>query len=266
MDISNYGFSRNYLRSILSVFAILLVLTFAFLVQRYVRVSLRDLHFDWMLEIRRNSFVILSLGLFAPLVFLLREKFPLIHPRLNWNFLAHFFFGIMFAFAHMWFVSIVSGGSRAFVFSQKVFLNFFHLEVLSYWLILVIAQLTYRSKNKENDVNQDEALLIKANGVPVRLAYQDIIKIQAYDHYLKIFAKSGTYVHRHSMNGIESRLDSHGFIRVHRSWVINSEFITAIQQNTGQLVLTDGSRLPISRTYKNLVENKLKDFAKKTGH
>ena len=49
-------------------------------------------------------------------------------------------------------------------------------------------------------------------------------------------------------------LKDHGFLRVHQSYLINSIYIKSYRKGAGgNLILKDGSVIPISRSYKNIV-------------
>jgi DNA-binding LytR/AlgR family response regulator len=56
------------------------------------------------------------------------------------------------------------------------------------------------------------------------------------------------------MTSIQDRLDPARFVRVHRSYIINLDFLDQIEPlDTGdaRLLLKDGSRIPCSRRYRN---------------
>jgi DNA-binding LytR/AlgR family response regulator len=56
------------------------------------------------------------------------------------------------------------------------------------------------------------------------------------------------------MTAIQERLDPGRFVRVHRSYIVNLDFLEQIEPlDTGdaRLLLKDGSRVPCSRRYRS---------------
>ena len=64
---------------------------------------------------------------------------------------------------------------------------------------------------------------------------------------------------RGTLNAIEKQLDPEKFVRIHRSAIVNIEFIRELQpQASGEyiLLMADGRKLTLSRTYKNNLLNR----------
>jgi two-component system, LytTR family, response regulator len=64
---------------------------------------------------------------------------------------------------------------------------------------------------------------------------------------------SGSYLLRESISAIAQKLEPYGFIRIHRSVLVNTSFVEEIHPwTTGEYVLRikGGKELPVSRTYK----------------
>ena len=79
------------------------------------------------------------------------------------------------------------------------------------------------------------------------LPVQDIIRIQSINNYVKFFVNDGN-VHLSSriMKYYLKSLDKHRFIRVHKSHLINVDFILKYYSD-GTLVLKNGDRIPVAR-------------------
>ena len=86
----------------------------------------------------------------------------------------------------------------------------------------------------------------------------DVMYIEAYDDYVKIFTKDTYYLKKKTMNYYEQVLDSSQFFRTHRSFIINLQELTKIEpleKNTYVVLLKNGKRIPLSRTgYSKLKE------------
>lgn len=78
----------------------------------------------------------------------------------------------------------------------------------------------------------------------------DIIYIQAYGDYIKIHTKEKTHIKYDRMNNIEKRLDGQTFCRIHRSYIINIDYLAKIEPYTKDskiVKLTNNETLPLSR-------------------
>ncbi len=59
------------------------------------------------------------------------------------------------------------------------------------------------------------------------------------------------HLKQQTISSIESSLDPNRFLRVHRSYVVNLERVAKIEpygKDTHVAILSDGARLPVSRT------------------
>ncbi|MGH9201902.1 MAG: LytR/AlgR family response regulator transcription factor, partial [Vicinamibacterales bacterium] len=83
----------------------------------------------------------------------------------------------------------------------------------------------------------------------------DVIWIEAEDYYVRIHAKQGRHMVRATLASLEDRLNPHAFLRVHRAAIVNLDEIREVYDENGLLlVLSDGSRVPVSRSRRSTVE------------
>jgi len=78
---------------------------------------------------------------------------------------------------------------------------------------------------------------------------REIARFRAADRYT-VFRRAGEeFVLDESLNALEARLATHGFLRVHRSELVNLSRVAALHLEEGdaQLRLTDGQSVPVSR-------------------
>ncbi len=97
-------------------------------------------------------------------------------------------------------------------------------------------------------------LLIKADRKTVKVPLDQIRYIESLGDYVKIHTTSGVTVTRETISGLEQKLGYAQFIRVHRSFIVSIQFITAF---TKEAVELGSSMLPISRSYKDRVNEAL---------
>ena len=99
-----------------------------------------------------------------------------------------------------------------------------------------------------------DRLVIKADGRIVFLKTEDIDWIQADDKYVHLHTGNRSHLVRQTLTTMEAQLDTRKFIRVHRSAIVNIERIKELRPMfTGEytIVLENGTKLTLSRSYKN---------------
>lgn len=73
---------------------------------------------------------------------------------------------------------------------------------------------------------------------------------EAQDDYVSLRSEGKSWLKQQTIASLEAALDPRRFVRLHRSYVVNIDRITRIEPNTKDTwlaVLTDGSRIPVSR-------------------
>lgn len=104
-------------------------------------------------------------------------------------------------------------------------------------------------------------IIVKSNGRFIFLQAEDILCISAEGNYIRLHLANGSHLIREAMNRIEQRLDPATFLRVHRSWIVNlshvREIRATVETGDGAVVLRDGTRLSLSRSYRGRIEELL---------
>lgn len=89
----------------------------------------------------------------------------------------------------------------------------------------------------------------------------DVDWISAEDNYVRLHARGRHYLRRGPLKALERQLDPASFVRVHRSALVRIDRIAEIHaagHGDGNLVLRDGTTLPLSRTCRERVRRALK--------
>ena len=84
------------------------------------------------------------------------------------------------------------------------------------------------------------------------LQRSSILYIKAEGDYVRIVADSGRYLVRAPLADFERRWEPHGFVRVHRSYVVNIVRAVEIRPELGGgaiVVLPDGGEIPVARRH-----------------
>lgn len=97
---------------------------------------------------------------------------------------------------------------------------------------------------------QNNRIVVKDNGKIKIIPVAKVQYLEAADDYVKIFTGDGNFLKKKTMQYFESSLPPQEFIRIHRSYIINAQLITRIDQHEKDshlVLLTTGVRLPVSK-------------------
>jgi len=110
------------------------------------------------------------------------------------------------------------------------------------------------SESKTTEETTPSHLFAKVDKKKVRIPLDEILYIESQRDYALIVTESGEIQVRQNISALEKRLRSEGFIRIHRSFIVSIKKI--ISWSATEIEVT-GRQLPVGRTYKNEVMQKL---------
>lgn len=97
---------------------------------------------------------------------------------------------------------------------------------------------------------------IKANGRILFIDLSDVVAVQAQANYVLFHRNSGSYLLRESVSMIAEKLEPYGFIRIHRSVLVNPSCVEEMKPHPSGsygLRIKGGKEFTVTRTYrKNL--------------
>jgi len=97
-------------------------------------------------------------------------------------------------------------------------------------------------------------IAFKAKGSILLLPLADIVAVQAEGNYVSLRHRPNPYLVRETLSSMAEKLKPYGFIRIHRSVVVNVSAVEEIQPlQTGEyrLRVKGGSNYLVTRTYKH---------------
>lgn len=106
-----------------------------------------------------------------------------------------------------------------------------------------------------------ERFLVRKFGRDFLLKTADVERIGADGNYMNMYAAGRIYPIRETMAGLEKRLDSDVFVRVHRSHIVNLDFVESVTPaDSGDAVIRmrDGAELRLSRRFRDKFRTKIK--------
>lgn len=105
---------------------------------------------------------------------------------------------------------------------------------------------------------EQNRVVVKSGNTIRIIPASEIIYIESYDDYVKIFTADDVYLKKKTMNYFEETLSNSSFLRVHRSIILRLDTILRIEpyEKTSHIaILKNGSKVPLSRSgYSRLKE------------
>ncbi len=148
----------------------------------------------------------------------------------------------------------------------------FELDAVDYLLKPISKERLMRSIQKaenilefknQNQSNPADFIFVKSDKKMIKLKYADIRHVEGLKDYVSIWTDSGRVVTLHTMKGLENKLPTKSFLRIHRSYIVNLSSVTAVVGNMIEIKIGPKTKLlPIGKSYRERIykmigENKL---------
>ena len=106
---------------------------------------------------------------------------------------------------------------------------------------------------------KDPFIFLKADRIIHRVMLSQIFYFQAFGNYCKVFFMDGSVrVYNSKISTVEELVKPHGFLRVHKSFVIATAHIQSISSQT---IVINHTSLPIGESYKKIIGNYFKSMS-----
>jgi two-component system, LytTR family, response regulator len=104
----------------------------------------------------------------------------------------------------------------------------------------------------ENGKAHSTRMVFKSRGRILFLPVSEIRWIAAEENYVRICTGTETHLLRETMARIEERLDPRMFLRVHRSAIVNLQYVKEVRTHANSefsVILVNGQKVSMSRSY-----------------
>ena len=140
---------------------------------------------------------------------------------------------------------------------EQYALEGFELDVVDYLLKPVAFERFLKSVNKAYDLfklhqqtpTEQTAthFFVNANYALVKIRYDEILYIEGLKDYVKIYLSSARHpvITRMTLKGIEQKLPSHEFMRIHKSYIVSLDKIQSVRNlkiHIGEAVIPVGEQ------------------------
>ena len=116
------------------------------------------------------------------------------------------------------------------------------------------------SLKTENKTSYDSHIFVQKSEKLLNLPVDEIMFLEASGDYTILITKSDQFVSSSGIGKLEEILNPETFIRVHRSTIININYLKEIEKhfNGGMIVkMQNGKNFPVSRTYAKMIRKKV---------
>ena len=139
--------------------------------------------------------------------------------------------------------------------SEEYALRAFDYDATDYLLKPITYERFYQSVSKalrwSHSASMDEQLYLKREDTLVKVAYSDVIWIEAMENYVGIFTEHDRFVMHFTMKSAESQMPSQMFRRIHRSYIVNLSRVLRLEGERASVRrMGRPVALPIGRSYK----------------
>lgn len=146
----------------------------------------------------------------------------------------------------------------------------FNLQAVDYLLKPISFERLLQSVNKylgENNsietnaaseiiVEKNDFIFVRSDRKMIKINFSEINFIESLSDYIKIHLCDKIIITRETITNIEAKLPRRDFIRIHRSFIIS---MTKVDSFTNEFIEVNNKAIPISRSYKKEVLNRLEN-------
>lgn len=150
--------------------------------------------------------------------------------------------------------------NRALIFFVTNYIDYapagYEVQAFRYILKRDLGQVLerYILQAMETMAQNQEYLLLRDKEQTVELPLEDISYLEVLDHYVSIHAGSADYTLNATLSSMETDMEVHGFLRIHKSYLVNMAYIRKFRSR--ECLLIDGTILAVSE--KNYSQRKQK--------
>jgi two-component system, LytTR family, response regulator len=113
-----------------------------------------------------------------------------------------------------------------------------------------------RESTQAAEQDADDDLWVQRQGEFIRVPLDRLDWVKAEGEYVRLHVGSQSYLYRQPISHLADRIATHGFIRIHRSAIVRSDFVAAVRRTRyGRMAvqLADGIELQVGRKYGDAV-------------
>jgi len=239
----NYALNRGHYKLI--AFALFLLAIYIF-IQKYVQFHQSE-DYSPLNSLAFNLLLAIVFLPFLPLIVTVSQKVQSF--RMRWKFVMHPLILTAIVSLYMLASSII-----VYVFgfiSHPLLPQFYEKYILGVSVIHVAIYVFIMLFFETNTPHESTFIEVKEKNKKYKIDVSSIVLIKGMDHYVKIYTTGKIYIKKTSLNSLNNFLVTHGFVRIHKSYIVNKQKILAfsLNSNGGELQTEGNHSAKIGKTY-----------------
>ena len=112
--------------------------------------------------------------------------------------------------------------------------------------------------NRDNSSKKIDRFVLKSGGNIYIVKATEVLWIEASGNYINIVTEKKKHLLRGTMGGIKAKLDSDVFYQIHRSTIVNLDFVNRIEEwmyGDYKVIMDNGEELKMSRNFKDILNS-----------
>jgi hypothetical protein len=131
-------------------------------------------------------------------------------------------------------------------------------SVMAFWMMgPVMLNPATKQAHLTGAATKTESLRAVKGRVQTNLGLDQVAFVQAARNYVELISGPDTYIMRASMKELETRLTDAGFVRIHRSYIVNRSAVIGLERGSNGeplLRMAGGKTLPVGRAYRENIQ------------
>ncbi|WP_374462435.1 LytR/AlgR family response regulator transcription factor [Chryseobacterium sp.] len=127
----------------------------------------------------------------------------------------------------------------------------FELEAVDYLLKPITFERFFKAAERilrNTAGSKEDFILIKTGGIHRKISLSEIVFFESQGNDIKVVLNTQeSFISKTKITDLEKTLSGKGFVRIHRSFMINAAFVTAFNNNE---VKAGHHQIPVGRSYK----------------
>ncbi len=121
---------------------------------------------------------------------------------------------------------------------------------------LTAAKPDLQQERHEHSSGPTTRMVFKSRGRILFLPVSEIRWVSAEENYVRLCTGNETHLLRETMTHLEERLDPRLFLRVHRSFMVNLNYVKEVRTDSdgdAAVIMNDGQKIAMSRNFKSRI-------------
>lgn len=105
--------------------------------------------------------------------------------------------------------------------------------------------------NRHTGIRNRDFMFLRADRKLHKVRFADILYIEAVENYVKVVTADSVIVTRTPLHSLLADLPASGFLRIHKSYVVNMDHVTCVE---GNMLILPGATIQVSRSYRAILD------------